>query len=256
MALKRSIAAALTLVFTASVAMPAAVAQSRFDAAETQEIEKIVREYLLANPEILVETIDALEAKRAEALVASQEQALEKYSDALFSAPEGTVIGNPDGNVTVVEFFDYNCGYCKQALSDMDALVESDSDVRFILKEIPVLGPQSLGASRVSLAFRQVKPDLYPEFHRKLLSARGMVDADKALAVAEEFGVEEGTLRPLMDSKEVVAELSKDSEIAEALGISGTPSYVISNQVMPGAIGLENLASAVSNVRTCGTAVC
>lgn len=231
-------------------------AEGKFDAEQTKDIEAIVRNYLVTHPEVLVEAINALEAKRTADAAASQKKTIAENSDAIFASPEGTALGNPTGDVTVVEYFDYNCGYCKHALDDMDKLLKSDTNVRFVLKEIPVLGPQSIEASRVSLAFRKLKPESYGEFHRKLLSSRGVADEKKALAVAAEFGVDEAALRPVMASPEIAADIASDNETATALGVNGTPSYVIKDEVLPGAVGLDNLQTAIANVRSCGSASC
>ena len=249
-------AAALFAILAFGTAAAPARAEGKFDADDTKAIEAIVRNYLVTHPEVLVEAIDALEAKRTADAEASQKSAIAENAEAIFATPEGTVLGNPKGDVTVVEFFDYNCGYCKQALSDMDKLIEADSNIRFVLKEIPVLGPNSVAASQVSLAFRKLKPEKYGEFHRKLLSSRGVADEKRAMAVAAEFGVDEATLRPVMASPDIAADIATDNDTARALGVNGTPSYVIKDQVLPGAVGLDNLQTAIANVRSCGSASC
>lgn len=258
MALKRTAAATFGAILAmGSLVAPAlAQTQTHFDADQTKEIETIVRDYLVSHPEVLLEAINALEAKRAAEAVASQKTAITENAAAIFSTPEGTALGNPQGDVTVVEFFDYNCGYCKNALSDMDALLKADSNIRFVLKEIPVLGPQSTQASRVSLAFRMLKPEAYGDFHRKLLASRGTADEARAIAVAAEFGVNAEALKTAMASPEVAADIAKDMEVAEALGVNGTPSYVIEDTVLPGAVGIDNLKAAIANVRSCGSATC
>ncbi|MBP0617106.1 DsbA family protein [Jiella mangrovi] len=259
MALKRSAATALAAVSVlCAVGTPvsAQTADKAFDADQTKAIETIVRDYLVKNPEVIVEAINALEAKRNAEAAATQKQAVADNAEAIFSTPEGTALGNPKGDVTVVEFFDYNCGYCKHALSDMDKLLESDANVRFVLKEIPVLGPQSVEASQVSLAFRKLKPQQYADFHRKLLAGRGAANESRALAVASQFGVEAEELKAAMASPEIADDIAKDREVAEALGINGTPSYVIKDTVLPGAIGLDNLKTAIANVRSCGSVSC
>ena len=241
-----------------ALAQDASVAarQSSFDARQTGDVETIVHDYLVQHPEVLLEALDALEAKRAKEQVVSQKKAIEAVSPVLFETPKDTVVGNPDGDVTVVEFFDYNCAYCKRALPDMEAMVKADPKLRFVLKEIPVLGPQSVAASKVSLALRKIAPDQYAAFHRKLLGARGTADEASALAVASSLGVDASALKQAMDSPEVGAELSKFGEMATTLSISGTPSYVIKDQVLAGAVGMDALKTAVANVRQCGSATC
>lgn len=254
------LAAALAIAFAApasaqqmSAPKPA---QTSFDESESRAIEEIVHDYLVSNPEVLLEVMDALETKRSAQQSASQKRAIAEAGPALFETPEGTALGNPDGDVTVVEFFDYNCSFCKKAMADMDALVKNDADVRFVLKEIPVLGPQSVGAATVSLAFRELAPEKYAEFHRVLLAARGVADEAKALTVAEDFGISEEQLRPVMGSAAVKAALQEADQLANSLAINGTPSYVIADKVLPGAVGLKTLTATIANVRKCGSASC
>jgi protein-disulfide isomerase len=250
----------LTILAVAGFALtfPAAAQteQSTFDAEAKQAIETIVHQYLVEHPEVLLEALDSLEAKRATEQMASQKAAIGKFGEELFASPEGTVLGNPDGDVSVVEFFDYNCGYCKHALADMDALIAADPDLRFVLKEIPVLGPQSVEASRVSLAVRETAPERYADFHRALLGRRGVADEASALAVAEDLGLEVAALRTAMASPAVSQALAESNEIAEGLAINGTPTYVFPDAVMAGAVGADALAAALANVRDCGSTTC
>ena len=245
-------AAGLALAFPAM----AQTEQSPFDAEAKRAIETIVHQYLVEHPEVLLEALDSLEAKRASEQMASQKAAIEAHGAALFASPEGTVLGNPEGDVTLVEFFDYNCGYCKQALADMDALLAADPNVRFVLKEVPVLGPQSLEAARVSLAVRAMAPERYAEFHRALLGTRGVADEASALAVAEDLGLAVDDLRASMTSPAVAEALAESDRIAEGLAINGTPTYVFSDAVLAGAVGAEALAARVANVRNCGSTTC
>ncbi|KQT49038.1 disulfide bond formation protein DsbA [Aureimonas sp. Leaf454] len=223
---------------------------------ERGDIEGVVRDYLIRNPEVLLEAMDALEAKRAVKDVAEQKAAIASAGPTLYATPAGTTLGNPAGDVTVVEFFDYNCGYCKRALADMEGLLEKDTKIRFVLKEIPVLGDESVAASHVSLAFRHLAPERYGDFHRKLLGLRGVANEDSAIAVAEEMGIDDAALRAAMASPEVEAAIAENTRLAGLLKINGTPSYVVGGEVVPGAIGLEGLAAKIENVRTCASASC
>lgn len=249
MTLRSLLSAAVVL---ATVAEPSLA----FDDAQTRDVEKIVRDYLVSHPEVLIEALNGLEAKQAAEEQSKQKLAIANSGSELTSSPEGTILGNPQGSVTVVEFFDYNCGYCKRALSDMSALLAADKDLRFVLKEIPVLGPASEAASRVSLAFREIAPGKYASFHVKLLSSRGVADEARAIAVATSFGVSEAELRDAMDRPSVAAIIERDLRLASQLGITGTPSYVIGDSLLPGAVGLDVLDQKIANVRTCGKADC
>ncbi|ALN73359.1 DsbA family protein [Aureimonas sp. AU20] len=227
-----------------------------FDDAQTRDIEGIVRNYLITHPEVLIEAMQALETKRVSEENDTRRSTIESSRDALHATPDGTALGAANGDVTLVEFFDYNCGYCKRAASDMDVLLESDKKLRVVLKEIPVLGPASEAASRVSLAFRSVKPESYAAFQRKLLASRAQVDEARALEVAESFGVEAKTLKPLLQGSAVQAELAQANGLAMALGINGTPSYVVGDELVAGAVGADALAGKIANVRQCGRANC
>ena len=170
----------------AAVTAPAATAEG----ADKAEIEKIVREYLLANPEILVEVQDALTAKREKQEKVARDKAIAASGAAIFASTADAVIGNPKGDVTVVEFYDYNCGYCKRALNDMDAMVKADPNLRFVLKEYPILGEDSLKAHVVAQAFKKLMPDKYGDFHRTLLTGERATE-DSAIAVAVLLGANE-----------------------------------------------------------------
>ena len=219
------------------------------------EIEKIVREYLLANPEILVEVQDALTAKREKQEKITRDKAITASGDAIFSASADAVIGNPKGDVTVVEFYDYNCGYCKRALNDMDAMVKADPNLRFVLKEYPILGEDSLKAHVVAQAFKKLMPDKYADFHRTLLTGERATE-DSAIAVATQLGANEAELRKGMTDPAISVLFDQNHQLATALNITGTPSYVIKDDVVFGAMGADVLSGKVANVRKCQKTVC
>ena len=238
--------AARSLMVAAIAAAPLLTVPAIQDAARAQQldrtaVEKIVREYLLANPEIMLEVQDALEKKQEEMRVAQQKQTLEERSETVFNSNHQMVIGNPDAPITVVEFFDYNCGFCRRALADMDRILEENKDVKFILKEFPVLGEASLAAHRVSMSLVRNYPELYPEFHRQLLSHEGRKDGDVALEIAQFLGADRKTLVDDLANPESMAAFSEVYSIADGLGISGTPSYVIGDNVVFGAVGYDRL---------------
>ena len=153
------------------------------------------------------------------------------------------VLGNPQGNVTVVEFFDYNCGFCKRALPDMMTLLKTNPNLKFVLKEFPVLGPGSVEAAHVAVAARMQDPTgkKYIEFHQKLLGGRGPADKARALAVAKEVGFDMTRLEKDMNSDEVKTTIDEDMKLADSLGVSGTPTYVVGDEVVVGAVGLDEL---------------
>ena len=243
-------------VALAAAALSPAAAQ-RIDSTQRGEIEKIVREYLLAHPEVLQEAMVELE-KRQTAMEAQRHQAAVKdNAKELFSSSRQVVLGNPQGNVTMVEFFDYNCGYCKRAMDDMMALLKSDRNLKVVLKEFPVLGPGSVEAAKVASAARMQDKTgkKYLDFHQKLLSGRGQADKARALAAAKEAGFDVAKIEKDMESEEVKASLQEAFKLAEALGLNGTPSYVIGEKVIVGAVGLDALQEGINTAR-CGKATC
>src|SRR5215216_3930554 len=178
----------------------AAFAQAPFTADQRQAIGEVVRDYLLKNPEVLQEVMVELERRQQDAQNAARTAALGQSRDALLNAPSDFGAGNPSGDLTVVEFFDYNCGYCKRALADLQALIKADPKIRVVLKDFPVLGPDSVEASRAALAVkRQLKGEKLFEYHVKLMETRGRVNGERAIALAKDMGVD-------------VAKLQKDME--------------------------------------------
>jgi len=229
-----------------------------FSGEQRGEIEKIVREYLLSHPELMQDVMSELEKRQALADAEKHRNAIGEYRSAIFASPYQVTLGNPQGDVTVVEFFDYNCGYCKRAMSDMLDLLKSDGKLKFVLKEFPVLGEGSVQAAQVAAAVRmQDKPGFkkYLDFHLKLLGGRGQVDRARALAVAKEIGFDVARLEKDAGSEEVKAQLEESLKLAEALGLNGTPSYVVGNEVVIGAVGLSTLKEKVNTAR-CGQATC
>lgn len=249
-----------TLLLSACIATMsfAAVAPAAYalDDAQKKEFGAFIREYLLSHPEVIEEAKAALEKKQAEEQASAANQAVSRNKDAIFNSADDVVLGNPKGDVTVVEFFDYNCGYCKQALPDMHAMLKADPNLRFVLKEFPILGPDSLAAHRVADAFRRINKDKYAEFHDELLSTHGRADEARAIEVAGKLGVDEAQIRKMMKDKPADASIKESYRIAQELGIGGTPSYVVGNEPVFGAIGAEELSAKVASVRSCGKTTC
>src|SRR5438094_3550586 len=178
-----------------------------------------------------------LEKRQATAEAEKHRASVSEHSAQLFSSPRQVTLGNPQGDVTVVEFFDYNCSYCKRAMSDMLDLIKSDGHLKFVLKEFPVLGEGSVQAAQVAAAVRMQDPSgkKYLDFHQKLLGGRGQADKARALAAAKEAGVDMARLDKDIASPEVRATLEENYKLAEAMGMNGTPSCVIGKQVVVGA---------------------
>lgn len=209
-------------------------------------IEKIVREYILKNPSIIRDAIDLLQAQEAEKKLTLAAENLKKYSSEVYSDKDSPVAGNPKGDVTIVTFFDYNCGYCKTSLPALQTLIAKDSAVKIIYKEFPILGPDSFLAAQAALAAnRQGK---YDQVHQALLGL-DQVNEESIRSIAEQLAINYETLVKDMTDPQVQEELSRNRQLATALDIDGTPAYIIGDQIIPGAIDIEGLISKVSSQR-------
>jgi len=235
---------------------PAASAQT-FTDAQRGDIEMIVKNYLIAHPEVLEEAMSELNKRQAAVEAEKHEASITQNADAIFNSPRGVTLGNKDGDVTFVEFFDYNCGYCKRAMSDMLDLLKSDPKLKVVLKEFPVLSQGSVEAAQVAVAARMQDPTgkKYLDFHQKLLGGRGPADKARAMAAAKDAGFDTAKLEKDMASPEAKATIEENFKLAEAMGMNGTPSYVIGKQIVVGAVGLEGLKEKISTAR-CGKATC
>jgi protein-disulfide isomerase len=236
---------------------PLAASAQSFSEPQRGEIENIVRNYLLSHPEVLEEVSAELTKRQTAAEAEKHTAAVAKNASLIFTSPRGVQLGNPKGDVNFVEFFDYNCGYCKKAMGDMLDLMKSDPKLRVVLKEFPVLGPGSVEAAQVAVAVRMQDAGgkKYLDFHQKLLGGRGQADKARALAAAKDAGLDMARLEKDMTSPEVRATLEENFKIAEDMGLNGTPSYVIGQQVVVGAIGLDGLKEKIAVAR-CGKAAC
>ncbi|MBI1867448.1 MAG: DsbA family protein [Methylocystis sp.] len=238
-------------------ATPGSMQATEITSGQKAEIEKIVRDYLVANPEVIKEAIEELDHRQKVAEASSRQRGIAQNSDKLLNSAQQAAIGNPAGNVTLVEFFDYNCGYCKRAVDDVAKLVESDPDLRIVLKDFPVLGTGSTEAAQVAAAVRrQFQGQKFWEFHRKLLTTHGAIGKAQALNVAKELGADMDKLERDLKSPEVHAGIEEVMEIADKLNLTGTPSWVLGDEVIVGAVGFSQLKTKVDNVRKCGKTVC
>jgi protein-disulfide isomerase len=223
---------------------------------QRKEIEAIIKEFLLNNPEVLLEAQNVLEAKMDKIQADRMAVAIKENSAELFRPANSPVVGNAKGDVPVIEFFDYNCGFCKKAISEVAKLVDKDKKVRVILKEFPILAKGSEEASRVALAARvQGK---YWEFHRAMLEHQGQANEASALKVAEKLGLDMAKLKKDMNSPEIKKEIEDTHALASKMGIQGTPHFIIGDKIIPGAPEnlLEILNKDVSEVRAEGCKVC
>jgi protein-disulfide isomerase len=252
MALLPKIFTALALTASVAVAFPAAA----LDDAQKKEFGEFIKQYLIENPEIMIDVQTALQKKQEAARLVKANAVISDNKSTIFDAKYDMTIGNPKGDITIVEFFDYNCGYCRHALSDMQTMLKKDKNVRFVLKEFPILGPESVAAHKVSDAFRKLAPEKYSQFHIALLSSDGRADEASAIEVAKSLGLSEKQIREEMAKSASDASVQETYQLAQSLGITGTPSYIIGNELVQGAVGFDDLETKVKNMRTCGKTSC
>ena len=227
-----------------------------FSAEQKRAIEGIVKDYLVQNPEVFLEVQGALETKMAQQEAERTKSLVAAHAKEIYRAPNAPVAGNPDGDITVVEFFDYNCGYCKRGFSEIAKLVEQDKSVRVVFKEFPILRDESEQAARVALAARM--QGKYWEVHRDLITTKGLVNEAVGLKVAEKHGLDLEKLKADMASPEVKAELDRVKELAQKLSINGTPHFLVGDRAIGGAPEnlFEVLEEHVADLRKSGCNYC
>jgi protein-disulfide isomerase len=241
---------------SAPPASAAAEPSGAFTPAQRKEIEAIIKDILINNPEVLLEAQNALEAKMDKIQADRMAVAIKEHAGELYRPAGSPVVGNVKGDVPVIEFFDYNCGYCKKAFLDLAKLMEKDKQVRVILKELPILAKGSEEAARAALAAKM--QGKYWEFHRAMLESQGQANEASALRIAEKLGLDMARLKKDMTSAEVKKEIDDTRQLASKMGIQGTPHFIVGDRIIPGAP--ENLAELlgkhVADVRKDGCKVC
>ena len=221
-------------MITALAIPAAAIAEetSSFTDAQKAELEQFIRSYLIENPEILVEVSVALEAKRASQEAEAAKSAMSVYNDAIFNDPTAPFIGNPDGKIQIVEFFDYNCGFCRRAMGKVLDIAESNKDVKVIFKEMPVLGDESTVAARASLA--AAKQDKFLEFHRALMTYEGRISEEAISKAAKQVKLDMAQFESDRNDPAIQKSIDENLAVASALYVNGTPSFIIGDQVVRG----------------------
>ena len=218
-------------------------------------LNPMIEDYLMSNPRILQKVSAALNAELTAERTAATRTALTELKPAIFEAEGQIVLGNPNGDVTLVEMFDYNCGYCRQALPDLAALLDSDKNLKVILKEFPILSQGSVDAARIAAQVADADVD-YWTFHQALFTSRGQVDKAAALKAATDLGLNPITLEMGMKTPRVDQVIEESYRIADRLKITGTPTFIIGDEIIPGAIGLEALQQRIANMRASGATAC
>jgi protein-disulfide isomerase len=241
----RSFLVAATIAIAA--AFPAQAADPVFTPEQDAAIRALVHDYIMKNPEVIIESVNAMRARLAQSDEQRRVSVMRARAQELTMHPASPVAGNPKGDVTVVEFFDYRCPYCKRMVEPIAELLRTDRGVRYVFKELPILAPDSKIAARAALAAaRQGK---YLAVHNAFLAHRGSFDEATVVRIAGEHGVSRDRMLKDMKDPEIEAEIDRNQEFARALEITGTPTFVVGNLIMPGAVDLDQLREAIAQVR-------
>lgn len=230
----------------AALVLPTA-AKAEMTAEQKAEVEALVKQYILDHGEILIESVNNYQKKQEEAANKESEVKAKELLVSLKDNKDVAVVGNPDGDVTVVEFFDYNCGYCKKAFEEIQSLVKDDKNVKIVLYDMPILGPESHEIAKWALASK--KQGKYWEYHQALMQHQGGKDADTFKKLATEAGLDAEKLAKDKDAPEIETEIQKHLEVARNLGIQGTPGFLIDEKVFRGYIPYDAMKSSIKEIR-------
>lgn len=246
-------AAGLALLSTA----PVQAQTSGLTPDQRKAVVDLIRETLIKNPEIIQEAMVEMERRTTVAQAEAQRNAVATEKARLIDPATSAILGNPQGDVTIIEFMDYNCGFCKRALEDVRALAKEDPKLKVVIKDFPILGPDSVEASRVAVAaMTQLQGAKYFDFHNKLMATKGRVNGAKALEVAKEAGADVERLKKDMESAQTKAVIEDTVALGDRLGLTGTPAFIVADEVVFGAVGQAALKAKIDAVRKCGKATC
>ncbi len=241
------LSAVLALVFLTSL-NPVSAAED-LTPAQRSEINKMIHQYIMENPRVILQTVQRLQAQEEEDKRNLAKKNLVSFHDKLINDPNAPIAGNPKGDVTIVEFFDYRCSYCKRVAPTVEKAVKEDGNIRVVYKEFPILGPESVVAARASLAVWRLAPNKYMDFHKSLMGSRGGINQNKVVSVAESLGLDGATLTKTMQSPEIENDIRNNHQLAQSLGISGTPAFIIGTELVPGAIDFDTLKGLIKDAR-------
>lgn len=228
----------------------AGAAQEKMTDAEREAFRAEVRAYLMENPEVLLEAMDVLQSRQQAAEAEQDKSLVTANADAIFNDPASWVGGNPQGDVTVVEFLDYRCGYCRKAWQEVDELVKADGNIRFVMKEFPILGEESVLSSRFAIAVHQLYgDDAYAKAHDALISLRAEASDAALERLAADLGHDWTAVKTRMDAPEVTAVIEANHALAQKLQISGTPTFVVQNTMVRGYVPLDGMRKIIADER-------
>ncbi len=242
--------AASTALATALFAPPL---QAEMTPDERLDLQGEIRAYLLENPEVLVEAMGILQTREEAAAVDRDALLIQSNAEVIFASPDDWVGGNPDGDITLVEFMDYQCGYCRKAYTEVEELVASDGNIRFVVKEFPILGEASLLSAKFAIAVRQLHGDAaYEGAHDALIALRGEPTVETLARLATDLGLDPQPVIDRMDSDEVMAVIKATHALAEKMEISGTPTFVLKGTMLRGYVPLDGMREIVADARNEG----
>lgn len=237
------------LALCLALATPAAAQQDMTDA-EREDFRAEVRAYLLDNPEVIMEAVGVLEQREQSAQAEADIAMAQENAELLYNDPTSWVGGNPEGDITIVEFLDYRCGYCKQAHPEVTQLIESDGNIRYIVKELPILGDQSVLASRFAVAVKmEAGDDAYETVNDALMTMRTDVTPEALLRLANTLGLDSDAILAQMDSDDVTDVIARNRALGQQLDITGTPTFVVEDQMLRGYVPGAQMAEIVSQIR-------
>ena len=238
------------MFLTLAAPMAAAFDIESMSEGERAAFRSEVRDYLLEHPEVLMEAISVLEERRERDAVALDSEMIERFRDSIFDDGFSYVGGNPDGDVTLVEFLDYRCGFCKRAFPTVEELVASDGNIRYIVKEFPILGDQSTLAARYAMATKFVAGDTdYKRVHDTLMQHDGAVSEGFLARTSRELGLDHDAITGSMDSEDVALAIGKNHALAQALNVQGTPGFILGDIILRGFLELEQMREIVADIR-------
>ena len=237
----------IALVLTAPFA--SSQASEKFNDTQRQEIDKMIRSYIIENPQVILDSVQRMQAQAEEGKKDLAKKSLVSSRDKLLNDPNSPTSGNPKGDVTIVEFFDYRCGYCKRVVPTLMKAVKDDGNVRVVYKELPILGPESVIASRASLAVWKIAPKKYEAFHTALMANKSSFSELKIRSIASNLKIDGNAVIKVMKSDSIEADLGENHALAQSLGISGTPAFIIGNKLVPGAVDLDTLKGLIKKAR-------
>lgn len=233
----------------AGAAEPAGAAAAGLSADQTRAVQELVRQFILDNPETIIESMQNYQIRQQLAEQEAATAALATYRDEIKNDASSPVAGNPKGDVTVVEFFDYRCAYCKRVFPGIQELLKSDGNVRYVFKELPILGPDSVTASRAALAVWSLNPEKYFAFHSALMETKGALGEEQVLATAKKVGLDPDKVKAAMAKPEIQQTIERNLDLAQKLNVQGTPAFIVGDTLMPGAVDADQLRELVAAAR-------